>query len=122
MTNLLLPGNVLHMTLTNEPLETDKKVRLAVAAEIRGWLGKRRHSQAWLAQELGLGRAAIVKKLAGDQSFSLEQLVLTAAAFDITLGQLLGEDILNAKSPRPAMRDEDSGQLPQLDSNQQPLD
>src|SRR5699024_4444640 len=77
--------------------------------------------QAWLAQELGLGRAAIVKKLAGDQSFSLEQLVLTAAAFDITLGQLLGEDILNAKSPRPAMRDEASGQPTQLDTNQQPL-
>src|SRR5699024_8843297 len=110
------------MTLTNEPLETDKKVRLAVAAEIRGWLGKRRHSQAWLAQELGLGRAAILKNLAGYQYFCMEQHVLTNAAYEITLGQLLGEDILNAKSPRPAMRDEDSGQLHQLDSNQQPLE
>src|SRR5699024_3088215 len=108
--------------MNNDPIQTDKDIRLAVAAEVRGWLGKYRRSQTWLADVLGLGRAAIVKKLAGDQPFSLEQLLRVATAFDITLGQLLGDEVLNAKSPRPAVGDEGVEECSPPDSNRQPTD
>ena len=89
------------MTNVTDDVEVEREVNLRMANEVRSWLARRRLTQSWLAETLGVGRSAIVKKMAGEQSFSLTQLVVIADALSITLGQLFGEELLNEKNPHP---------------------
>jgi transcriptional regulator with XRE-family HTH domain len=64
--------------------------REVIAAEIRGLLGKRRMSQAGLAEQIGMSRASLSARLNGSQAFTVEQLEQAAAALDVDVIDLLG--------------------------------
>lgn len=108
--------------MTQSAYEIHDIATLGLAAEVRAWMGRRGLRQVDIAQAIGVTQTQISARLRGQIPFTFEQLIKIAAVMDITLSELLGERILNEKHPRPAMRDEGDGQLPQLDSNQQPLD
>lgn len=57
--------------------------RSAIAAEVRAALARKGQSAAWLAEEAGISKAALSRKLRGDVSFTVEELVLVAIALAI---------------------------------------
>ena len=97
-------------------------VNKRVGLEIKAWLARRELRQLDLAEALGVSQGAVSQRLIGNVSFSVEELVIAAGLLDVSLGELLGADLLKQQGPRPAMRDEGLEQLPRLDSNQQPFD
>ena len=108
--------------MTQSAYEIHDIATLGLASEVRAWMGRRGLRQVDIAQAIGVTQTQISARLRGQIPFTFEQLIQIAAVMDITLSELLGERILNEKHPRPAVRDEGDSQLPQLDSNQQPLD
>lgn len=64
-------------------MDTTPNTRSAVAAEVRASLGRAGRSAAWLAQSAGISRAALSRKLRGDVSFTVEELVLVALALGV---------------------------------------
>ncbi|MFW0110526.1 helix-turn-helix transcriptional regulator [Rothia sp. P13129] len=74
-----------------------------VGREIKVWITRAGIKQKDLAQTLGLSSVSISEKLRGKTLFSLEDLIVTAGMLGITLGELLGENIINAKIPSTAM-------------------
>lgn len=52
------------------------------------------------------GALAYLKKLRGEAAFSIEDLLKTAGLMGISLSELLGESILNAKIPSTALSNE----------------
>ncbi|WP_442867695.1 helix-turn-helix domain-containing protein [Citricoccus sp. NR2] len=95
---------------------------ITAAREVKAWMARLGYRQADIAQLLGIAQGQVSARLRGRIQFTLEQLMIIAAEFEISLGDLLGERIINEKRPRPAKRDEGFQELPRLDSNQQPFD
>lgn len=56
--------------------------------------------QAELAELLGISQASTSKKLNASSAFTFEELLAIAGSMDISLGELLGDGILNAKLPK----------------------
>lgn len=63
--------------------------RSAIAAEVRAALARKGQSAAWLAVEAGISKAALSRKLRGEVSFTVEELVLVADALDVEPDALL---------------------------------
>ncbi|WP_368632160.1 helix-turn-helix domain-containing protein [Micrococcus endophyticus] len=108
----------------------DAGLNSVVAAEVRAWLARSGLKQADLANALGVSQSGVSHRLRGRVAFTIAELAVVADVFNISLGELLGPAILQARrSPHTdlvgvgASRGEsDSRQLPRLDSNQQPFD
>ena len=77
-----------------------------------------------LAAALGVSQSGISHRLRARVAFTLEELATIAGWLDITLAELFGPVVLQARrSPRADMVGAGaSGSLPRLDSNQQPFD
>ena len=108
--------------MTQSTHDIHEVATFGLASEVKAWMARLGYRQVDIANALGVTQTQVSSRLRGQTQFTFEQLIKIAAAMGITLNDLLGEQILNEKHPRPAMRDEGGGQLPQLDSNQQPLD
>lgn len=93
-----------------------------LASEVRAWMARLGYRQIDLAKALSVTQAQVSARLRGQTPFTVEQLMKTAAMMNISLIELLGENLVTQKYPHPAGRDEGGNSLPQLDSNQQPLD
>lgn len=91
------------MTTTNEG-QRDSAVAHHVSNEVRAWLGRRRRTQSDLARHMGIAKSAVSVRLNGSREFSISELVEIAAWFDISLADLLGPELLQARrSPRGDM-------------------
>ncbi|MFB6574969.1 helix-turn-helix domain-containing protein [Kocuria palustris] len=103
---------------------TDSEERAAlIAGEVRAWLARRQKNQADLASHLGIARSAVTRRMKGERLFSVIELMEIADWLGISLADLLGPEILRArKSPRGDLVTTGAGELPRLDSNQQPFD
>ena len=110
------------MTKSNE--ESGSDFNSMVAAEVRAWLARSGKRQADLAAALGVSQSGISHRLRARVAFTLEELATIAEVFDITLAELLGPVILQARrSPHTDMVGVGASvRLPRLDSNQQPFD
>lgn len=75
-----------------------------------------------VAEVLGIAQPGVSARLRGQVPFDISELTILASHFGISLGELLGSQIVNETGPRPAKRDEGQNELPRLDSNQQPFD
>lgn len=105
---------------TTEPLDPRA---VLVGNEVRAWLGRRDVSQSQMATRLGLARSAASRRMRGERPFSITELMEIADWLDISLLELLGPDLAQArKSPRGDLVTTGAGELPRLDSNQQPFD
>ncbi|WP_437367532.1 helix-turn-helix domain-containing protein [Micrococcus luteus] len=84
---------------------------------------QQRHDLLHLAAALGVSQSGISHRLRARVAFTLEELATIAEVFDITLAELLGPVILQARrSPHTDMVGAGaSARLPRLDSNQQPF-
>lgn len=105
------------------PSDTD----LLVGREIKAWLARRGLKQADLAIALELSQPSVSARLRGRVSFSVAELIMVAELIGVSLGELLGSDVLQARrSPRTELvgagASEASEKLLRLDSNQQPFD
>ena len=91
------------MTTTNEG-QRDSAVAHHVSNEVRAWLGRRRRTQSDLARHMGIAKSAVSVRLNGSREFSISELVEIAAWLDISLADLLGPELLQARrSPRGDM-------------------
>src|SRR5690348_2258266 len=61
-----------------------------VADEVRVALARRRKSQGWLADQIGLHSSTFSRRMSGHTSFTLDELTAISAALGVPLGQLLG--------------------------------
>lgn len=75
----------------------------AAGKEVKIWMTREGVTQKELANILGVTQASVSEKLRGKIAFNLNDLVTISAAFGISLGELLGDGILNAKVPVPAL-------------------
>ncbi|NWN87266.1 MAG: helix-turn-helix transcriptional regulator [Micrococcaceae bacterium] len=108
------------MTIINESsLSSTRKTE--INREIKAWLVRRDLKQTDLGEGIGLTQTGISKRLSGRVPFTVEELLLVADYLEITLGELLGESVLNKKGPRPAMQDEGE-ECALRDSNPEPTD
>ena len=79
----------------------------AVAREIRGGLAKAGiKTQGEVAEILGVARSGVSVRLNGQQEFTTGELMTIAGALGLSLSELLGEDIVNAKLPAPTYTEE----------------
>lgn len=62
---------------------TTEDTRRAVAAEVRASLARDGRSATWLATEADISKTALSRKLRGDTSFTVEELVAVAIALNI---------------------------------------
>lgn len=88
------------------------------------WLTRRGMSQRQLAEALDITPSALSRRLRGVMAFSITELAQVAELLELTLGDLLGRSILQARrSPHTELvgAGASSGLL-RLDSNQQPFD
>ncbi|MGO2069870.1 helix-turn-helix domain-containing protein [Glutamicibacter arilaitensis] len=90
--------------------------------EVKAWLARRGMTQGHLAEALGVSQGAVSQRILGKVSFSIDELLIVSGLLNVTLGQLLGEEILNEKGPDPRNADRGQNELLQLDLNQQPFD
>ena len=74
-------------------------INIRVSNEVRSWLGRRRITQKVLAKELGMNATSLSYRMKGRTPWSVAELVSVAALLDITLAQLLGDEIINEKDP-----------------------
>lgn len=89
---------------TRSVRDEQKEWAAAVGDEVRAWLARSRHSQAQLADHLGLAKSAITRRVRGEYPFAITELIEISWWLDISLEQLLGPDILRAqKGPRGDM-------------------
>ena len=70
--------------------------------EVKIWMAREGLTQKNIAEILGVSQASISEKLRGKIAFNLNDLVVISAALRLSLGELLGEGILNAKIPTTA--------------------
>ena len=84
-------------------VETDP-MAAQIGDEIRAWLGRKRRNQSDLARHLGLARSGVSHRMRGSREFSIGELIEIAAWLGISLADLLGPEILQARrSPRSDM-------------------
>lgn len=74
----------------------------AVGKEIKVWMTRLGVTQKDLASALGITQASVSDKLRGKTNFSFSDLVLVSSALQLSLGELLGDGLLNAKIPTTA--------------------
>ena len=84
-------------------------------------MGRRGYRQRHLADFLAVSQASVSAKLAGKTPFLIGELSAIASWFEITLGELLGSEVVDTKRPR-THEEYGADELPRLDSNQQPFD
>ena len=63
--------------------------RSAVAAEVRASLARKGETAAWLSESAGISKTALSRKLRGDVSFTVEEVVAVADALGIDADTLL---------------------------------
>lgn len=60
-----------------------------VAGEVRANLARRGKTKVWLAKQLKISTATLHRRLAGDSSFSLDEISTIAESLDIPVSTLL---------------------------------
>lgn len=70
--------------------------REAIAAEVRAAMARRRMNQRTLADAIGLSRAALSPRLAGQQAFDTDQLAKIAEALEVDFLSLFPEEPVSA--------------------------
>ena len=78
----------------------------AVAQEIRVWMSRNGLKQKWLANVLGITVPSVSDKLKGNTPFTNDELFTIAGALRLSLGELLGDSIVNTKVPAPSYIEE----------------
>ena len=109
--NVVSPGAHLghapryNLAMTTTPQDQrDNPVAHHVSDEVRAWLGRKRRTQSDLARHMGIAKSAVSVRLNGSREFSISELVEIAAWLDISLADLLGPELLQARrSPRGDM-------------------
>ena len=69
----------------------DAKPSTLVAEEVRAHMGRRRISQAALAEKLQISTSSMSRRLQGDSEFTVSELYAMARIFGISPVKLLGE-------------------------------
>ena len=91
------------MSITTAPAEMMYTPQEVVAREIRGILAKAGiKTQGEVAQILGVARSGAAARLNGKQEFTIGELITLAGALNMSLSELLGDDIANTKMPAPS--------------------
>ena len=88
------------MTTTPQD-QRDNPVAHHVSDEVRAWLGRKRRTQSDLARHMGIAKSAVSVRLNGSREFSISELVEIAAWLDISLADLLGPELLQARRSPP---------------------
>ena len=97
------------MADNRETPEADVETVLAnrrVSSEVKSWLGRRDLTQKDLAKVLGLSQGSLSFRMRGKTPWSIAELMKTAAWLEISLSQLLGDELLNEKKPLPTVKSE----------------
>lgn len=88
-------------TLSPDPVETETLANSRVSNEVRSWLGRTQRTQRDLAGYLGISPTSLTFRMKGKTPWSITELMKVASWFEISLAQLLGEDLVNEKNPHP---------------------
>lgn len=86
----------------------------AIGAEVRAWLGRRSMTQSALADILGYTQPQVSRRLKGLQPFRVDELLTITTHMNITLGQLLGDELVNEKNPHLVSGEGSSGRTSDL--------
>ena len=62
-----------------------------LAAEMRAALAREQRSQAWLAEKAQISTSALARKLRGETSFTIEELIRCSRALGLNAADLLAE-------------------------------
>lgn len=89
------------MTRIGLPSQSEVDANLRVSSEIRAWLGRRQLTQKQLAQVLEISQGSLSFRMKGKTGWGFGELMKIAGWLDISLSELLGEDLVNAKGPHP---------------------
>lgn len=73
----------------------------SIGLEVRAWMVRKQLKQADIAQLLGFAQKNVSNRLRGQIPFRIDELLAIASYMDITLAQLLGNEIVNEKNPHP---------------------
>ena len=74
----------------------------AVGREVQVWLRRGKLTQMQVAELLDLTQGTVSAKLRGKSPFALQELLTLAGELGISIGELVGEGILNTKIPSTA--------------------
>lgn len=77
-----------------------RDVSARTADKVRGKLAEQRKSAPWLADQIGVSRATMARRLNGEQPFDLNEIAATATALGVALVDLLPADV--TKRPETA--------------------
>ena len=91
------------MTTMHEPASATNAgdVNQRVSSEVRAWLGRRQLTQRALAQQLGISATSLSFRMKGKTPWSIAELVAVSSWLQISLAQLLGDELVNEKNPQP---------------------
>ena len=92
--------------IKTEDIDTVLLPKGAIAKEIKVWMSRKDLRQKWLAATLGITVPSVSDKLKGITPFTTDELMTIAGALGLSLSELLGEDIVNAKLPAPSYIEE----------------
>jgi transcriptional regulator with XRE-family HTH domain len=101
------------MTVLAFPADRDNSIQRVVTRNVRRLMAERNVTQEQLAAVLNIRQASVSRRFKGHSPWQLVDLEAIAAAFGVTVVQLLGG--IDPVGP-------DGGGLPRLDSNQRPSD
>ena len=79
---------------------------LALARQVKAATARAGMSQYKLSKILGVSPSNMSKRFTGQKEFTFSDLLVIAGALDLSLSELLGEDIVNAKLPAPTYTEE----------------
>ncbi|AZT99050.1 helix-turn-helix domain-containing protein [Brevibacterium aurantiacum] len=88
------------MTIQSEE-QTAVSENERIGLEVRAWMVRKQLKQADVAQLLGFAQKNVSNRLRGQIPFRIDELLAIANYMDITLAQLLGNEIVNEKNPHP---------------------
>ena len=74
-------------------------VNEAIGREVQLWLKRGDLNQIEVASLLNLTQGTVSSKLRGRSPFSIQELLILSSALNITIADLLGDGILNARVP-----------------------
>ena len=98
------------MTMTAGETAADQDaISIQVSSEVRAWLARRQLTQRNLASHLGISATSLSFRMKGKTPWSIVELAQVADWLDISLAQLLGDQLLNEKTPRPMGEGSDEG-------------
>ncbi|WP_141367514.1 helix-turn-helix domain-containing protein [Glutamicibacter uratoxydans] len=95
--------------------EKTQELTATVAAEVRAWCARQNVSQRSLAKVLGISQSSMSYRYSGRTPFTFGELMAIASILGITLGQLLGSDLVNEKDPQHIAEGLDLVAVPGLD-------